>query len=332
VTPKYPPNVDPRLKTDREPKALPPAETPEELRAAYLSLLKLSLVDLAGAKTSAVHCNPTGQLFTRDLDDEELRYRVVGLDWPVNGLTMTGLERLDDLQKCVETIVRDEVEGDLIEAGTWRGGSSILMRATLDSLGERDRKVWMADSFNGFPTPDDEQFPQDRNLNLSLEDFLAIPIEEVRGYLERFGLNHDVEFVEGFFEDTMPGLSDGRWSIARLDGDTYESTLLSLRALYPGLNKGGYLILDDYFLPECRQAVEEFREENGIEEPIETIDWTAARWRKETEATTSGGELTRGEGTEASDRKVQRQSHLRIPTVWEHELVDQVVQLQNPGR
>ncbi|MCB0870980.1 MAG: class I SAM-dependent methyltransferase [Solirubrobacterales bacterium] len=317
--------------TQREPVALTPGSGADQNRQAYLSLLKLSLVDLAGARTSAVHFQPDGQMFTRDLKEDELKYRAAGIDWPVNGLTMTGLQRLDDLQECVEAIVRDGVEGDVIEAGTWRGGSSILMRATLDSLGENSRKVWLADSFSGFPEPDDESFPEDRNLNfgisvdLSKADFLAVPVEEVRGNFERLGLNHDLEFVEGFFEDTMEGLSDGRWSLVRLDGDTYESTMLSLRALYPGLAKGGYLVLDDYgFLPECKRAVEEFRAEHGITEPIEAIDWTGARWRKETEATTSGGDLGRGEGTDGSKRKVQRQSHLRIPSMRERDLMQRL--------
>lgn len=317
--------------TNREPVSLPPGPADDQNRRAYLSLLKLSLVDLAGARTRAVHFNPEGQLFTRDLKDEELKFRAIGLDWPVNGLTMTGLERLDDLQECVETVVRDGVPGDLIEAGTWRGGSSILMRATLDSLGVDDRTVWLADSFNGFPTPDDEAFPEDKDLNLSQEDFLAVPVEEVRGHFARFGLSEGLEFVEGYFEDTMPGLTGGSWAIARLDGDTYESTLLSLRSLYPGLAKGGFLILDDYgFLPECRKAVEDFREEANVTEPIVPIDWTGARWRKETEATVTPGEseLTRGEGTAGSSRLVDRQSRLRIPTLREHELHNELEALR----
>ena len=64
-----------------------------------------------------------------------------GADWPFSGLTMVGLKRLDDLQACVESVVADGVEGDVIEAGAWRGGASILARATLDSLGADDRLV-----------------------------------------------------------------------------------------------------------------------------------------------------------------------------------------------
>ena len=72
-----------------------------------------------------------------------------GLDWPFSGLTMIGLVRLDDLQACIEAAVADGVEGDVIEAGTWRGGAAILARAALDSLGADERTVWVAPILSG---------------------------------------------------------------------------------------------------------------------------------------------------------------------------------------
>ena len=103
-------------------------------------------------------------------------------------LTMVGLQRLDDLQRCVESVVADRVEGDLIEVGTWRGGASILMRATLDSLGDDERIVWLADSFEGFPAADHESFPEDAEADdLSSNGFLAAPLDQVQDYFRRFG-------------------------------------------------------------------------------------------------------------------------------------------------
>src|ERR1700736_6093465 len=103
------------------------------------------------------------------------------------------------------------------------------MRATLDSLGAVDRTVWVADSFEGFPTSDT---PHEDDL--AAFDFLAVPLDEVRANFARFGLEHGVRFVEGFFEQTLPGLADRRWALVRLDADTYDTTLLALRCLYPG--------------------------------------------------------------------------------------------------
>ena len=59
----------------------------------------------------------------------------------------------------------------------------------------------------------------------------------------------------------------------RLDGDTYDATRLALRCLYPGLAVGGYLVVDDYgSFDGCRRAVDEFRAEHGIDEPLEQVD------------------------------------------------------------
>lgn len=269
------------------PRASRPAPEAGALRIAYLQLLKLCLCDLAGAGTREVRWTGDKRVFSRALTDaEQLGHRMQGKDWPLDGLTMIGLSRLDDLQACVESVVADGIGGDLIEAGAWRGGASMLIRATLDSLGAHDRTLWVADSFQGFPPPDDKRPRADRELESDMNriDFFAPPLETVKEYFFRFGLEQGVNFVPGFFEETMTELRGRRWSLVRLDADTYHATKLTLESLYPGLAAGGYLIVDDYFhpyLPEsCRKAVDDFRAEHSVVEPIERIDWNGARWRK----------------------------------------------------
>jgi O-methyltransferase len=279
----------------REIHAAGPRADAGSLRAAYLDLLKLSLCDLAGSGTVSVGRTGSGRTFTRELSGELLKLRSGGLDWPLNGLTMVGLRRLDDLQACVEAVVADGVEGDLIEAGAWRGGASILIRATLDSLGALDRRLFVADSFSGFPPPDTDNFPVDAERDLHTVDFLAVPLEEVRAHFRRLGLEEGVEFVPGFFQDTMPQLAGRTWSVIRLDGDTYESTWVTLEALYPGLSPGGFVLIDDYkLIDECRRAVDDYRKRNAIDDPIEEIDWNGVRWRRG-----SGGPRGPGNGASA---------------------------------
>jgi O-methyltransferase len=281
------PEPHPGLTGARPARAVGPGADPEALRSAYLELLKLSVCDLAGAMTMSVGRLEDGVVASRELTGEGLRLRAAGMDWPLQGLTMVGLRRLDDLQGCVETIVRDDVEGDLIEAGSWRGGASLVMRATLDTLDGPDRTVYVADSFEGIPEQDDPTTTQDEWEAI---DYLAVPLEEVRENFARLGLQGGVEFVPGFFADTMPPLRGQRWSLVRVDGDTYESTRVVLEALYAGLSMGGYLVVDDYgALEECRQAVDEFRAEQGIEEPLEEVDWTGVRWRRETDPSPQAG-------------------------------------------
>ena len=270
------------LASARPATASGPTADPEGLRRAYLELLKLCLCDLAGTTTTSVARTIEGAVMSRELADAQLRFRAAGLDWPLHGLTMVGLARLDDLQACVESVVGDGVEGDVIEAGSWRGGASMLMRATLNSLGDADRTLWVADSFQGFPSAEATgQDGYDLDADLANCDFLAVPLEEVKASFARLGLSENVNFVPGFFEDTLPKLPARRWAIARLDGDSYDATRLGLEVLYGNVAEGGYVIIDDYLpLDDCRRAVDEFRRENGITEPIEPIDWSGAKWRK----------------------------------------------------
>ncbi len=261
----------------RPPTAAGPGSDAGRLRAAYLDLLKLALTDLVGTTTVSVGPTPDGTAVARQLTGEQMRLRAVGLDWPLQGASMAGLARLDDLQGCVETAVEDGVAGDLIEAGTWRGGAGILMRATLDTLaGQEDRTVWLADSFEGFSAG-----TEGLSAQLSQSDFLSVPEQEVRDSFARLGCEHGVRFVPGFFEDTLGALADQSWAIVRLDGDSYEATRSALDALYPQLADGGYLIVDDYVVSEeCREAVDAYRRENDISEPLEPVDWSCVRWRR----------------------------------------------------
>jgi O-methyltransferase len=318
------PEPHPGLVAAREARALAPRSDVEALRTAYLELLKLCLCDLAGAGTTSVGATEENVVMSRELPRDQLRLRAAGMDWPLHGLTMIGLNRLDDLQRCVESVVREGVEGDLIEAGAWRGGAGILMRATLDSLGAADRTVWVADSFQGFPVAEDED--RDR-YDWAAMDYLAVPLEEVRGNFARLGFERGVSFLPGFFEETLSGLSDKRWSIVRLDVDTYETTKLALQDLYPRLGVGGYLMVDDYgALEDCRRAVDEFRSEHEIAEPLEEVDWTCVRWRRETEAgmvEVPVRSRPRVEGN-AAPRGIERRRDVRVPTARELELARQV--------
>jgi O-methyltransferase len=207
--------------------------------------------------------------------------RAQGRDWPQYAQTMIGVKRLRNVRRCTQSVIDEGVEGDLIEAGCWRGGASILMRGTVKINGETGRTVWAADSFQGVPPPDENAYPADAGDLNHTADQLAVPLEVVKDNFDRYGLLDDgVRFLEGWFKDTLPTVRDRTWAVVRLDGDLYESTMDGLENLYPGLADGGYLIIDDYGWDNCRQAVEDFRERHGIREPIERIDWVGAYWRK----------------------------------------------------
>ena len=125
----------------------------------------------------------------------------------------------------------------------------------------------------------------------------------------------------------MPELHGGRWAVIRLDGDSYKATRLTLDALYPNLAVGGYVVLDDYcFLPASQRAVDDFREEHGIAEPIERIDWNGARWRRESNAPIPLPESAVPSATAA--RTPAERSGEPIPTARELELGDELEALR----
>jgi O-methyltransferase len=201
----------------------------------------------------------------------------------VNALafTMIGRQRLDNLHFCCEEVLKHQVPGDFIETGVWRGGAVILMRAVLLAYGVEDRLVWVADSFAGLPRPNEEKYALDRGDRHHTRDELKVPLETVESNFSAFGLlDSHVRFLKGWFSETLPGAPIERLAILRLDGDMYESTIDSLTWLYHKLSRGGFLIVDDYGLSGCRRAVDDFRAQHGIREPMKRIDWTGVYWQR----------------------------------------------------
>lgn len=204
-----------------------------------------------------------------------------GLDWPFFGYTMIGHKRLDNIQHAVEAVLSDNIPGDFIETGVWRGGAVMLMKAVLDSRGVTDRCVWCADSFAGLPPPNETDRALSVTSDFSDRSFLAVSQEQVEANFKRFGLlDENVKFLKGWFSDTLPTAPIDKLAILRLDGDLYESTMDALVNLYPKLQPGGFLIIDDYASwAGCKQAITDYRKEHGITADLQIIDDHAAFWR-----------------------------------------------------
>jgi O-methyltransferase len=208
-------------------------------------------------------------------------YRNEGFDWPSTALTMVGRRRLHNFRELIERAIDEGVRGDILEAGVWRGGASILARAVLASRGITDRRVIVADSFEGLPPPG-EEFPADAGADFHTHPELAVSIDQVRANFDRFGLLDDqVVFLKGWFRDTMSLVDTEALAVLRLDGDMYESTFVPLIHLYDRLSPGGWVIVDDYqLMPPCRKAVRTFFKDRGIEPHLHDIDHVGVYFRK----------------------------------------------------
>lgn len=268
-----------------------------DARTLYLDLLKKSLINSLHGAIEDVDLPPTERPWCylapllRRRGIRMVRRRHIpdsmwqeGRGWPSIAQTMVGLKRLDNVQFCVEDVLRNGIPGDLVETGVWRGGTAILMRAILKVNDVADRRVWAADSFEGLPPPDLARYPQDSDSRMHEEDCLAVSLEEVQANFTAYGLlDPQVVFLKGWFKETLPSAPVEQIAVLRLDGDLYQSTMDAFDNLYPRLSIGGYCIVDDFGCDHrCRQAVLDYRERNGIVETIETVDWTAVYWRKGT--------------------------------------------------
>jgi hypothetical protein len=266
-----------------------------DCRVLYLDLMKKCLTDYIYADvqerpTLASKHITAGSIVghtTPGIPDHEYSVycescRVNGMDVPAYAHTMIGMFRLNNIQHCVEQVIVNKIPGDLMECGVWRGGACIFMRAILEAYGVKDKRVWIADSFEGLPLPDCENYPKDIGDKFNKESLMAVSLERVKQNFDRYWLLDEQDvFLKGWFKDTLPNAPIEKLAVLRLDGDMYESTMEGLVNLYPKLSVGGYLIVDDYgHLPACKSAVEDYRNKHGITEQIINIDWCGVYWRK----------------------------------------------------
>jgi O-methyltransferase len=252
------------------------------MNSLYINLLKKCLTNWIYGDKETVQSPitiPFVNLYTPKPMDESAR--MFGEDWPPTAHTMIGMKRLDNIEYCVSEILLTDVPGDFIECGVWRGGAAIFMQGLLKYTG-KDRKVFVADSFEGLPAPD-EKYPDDSgDIHYQHGDVLAIPLKEVKANFRKYDLlDENVVFIKGWFKDSLPAAPIDKLALLRIDADMYGSTMEVLEILYPKLSVGGYVIIDDYGVIEgCRKAVDDYRGEHGITERIVPIDRCGVFWRK----------------------------------------------------
>lgn len=240
------------------------AEDVSSLRDRYIKLLEMK-----GFNDNDV----VDDISIRDAYIELLEQSVLGNE------TMISRERLDSLLKCMQEVEQNNIPGDFIETGVWRGGATIFMKGFLTAYDNRARKVWVADSFQGFPATTRHNELRCNNQNFP---HLVVSLDTVKENFTKYDLLDDqVSFLKGFFSDTLPNAPIEKLSLLRLDGDLYQSTMDALNYLYPKLSIGGYILIDDYgFWPGCADAVNDYRNAHNIDEKIFWEDDTGIHWKK----------------------------------------------------
>lgn len=225
-------------------------------------------------------------------------------------LTMIGTRRLDNTQQLLQVVISEHVPGDFIETGTWRGGSAMFAAAVLNvyqqlgagaTEGQPGRWVWLADSFSGIPAVRPKLYPADSQHMgaemLSMDEHNSA--RQVLASFKELGLYEDraaIRILQGYFNETLPEprkqevFAKRKFCLIRLDGDTYESTIQGLEALYPHLAVGGFVVVDDYMdWYGARMAVQDYRSAKKIRDPIAPVFHENVRFEEAQQ-----GEIPRG--------------------------------------
>ena len=228
------------------------------------------------------------RIATRDRDirvveagEFDAERREIGKDWPADAETMIGMKRLRNVRECLESVIADGVPGDFIETGAWRGGTCIFARAIFKAYGVTDRKVWVADSFEGLPPPTAASRPTPAT---STTPRSSSPSRSRRCRTTSAATTcSTTRSSSSSAGSTRPSRRprSSRSAVLRLDGDMYASTIDALEPLYDKVAVGGYVIVDDYgAVKGCAQAIHDFREARGITDEMHQVDWAGVYWRK----------------------------------------------------
>ena len=244
-----------------------------QLRNRYLSLVQ-------GCLIGTIYEDKPLPVLGYDKYDQNLREH--GCDWPSLAHSMIGVKRMTNLRYLSELVIYKRIPGDFIETGVWRGGACIMMRAVLEAYGIQERKVWVADSFEGLPSPDEKNYPEDKGQNFHTYKDLSVSFEEVKNNFSKYNLlDQQVIFLKGWFKDTLPTAPIKKLALLRLDGDLYESTIQVLEALYDKVSIGGFIIIDDYHVVDaCKKAVHDFCKSRNFIPNIQEIDGVGIFWKK----------------------------------------------------
>jgi len=211
------------------------------------------------------------------LTQEEYEIIKLGMQY-----SMASWERLYANINSIKYLVNSQIEGAIVECGVWRGGSMLTMLETLKQYSVINRDIYLYDTFTGMSTPSKEDgiFAHEKFKELQTgedkSNWCCADLNDVKSTINLSEYpNEKLHYVKGKIEDTVPGTIPDEISLLRLDMDWYSPTIHALTYLYPKVQSGGVIILDDYgHWDGCKQAVDRFVEENDVNLLLNRIDYT----------------------------------------------------------
>ncbi len=199
--------------------------------------------------------------------------------------SMTSIIRMYAFYNSIKYVLDNNIDGDIVECGVWKGGGIMLCADILLNRNEKNKKLWLYDTYEGMSKPTDKDinsgfrekafYKWKQRQTATHNTWCYSPIDEVKqNILSTDYPEENINFVKGKVEDTIPGKMPNKISLLHLDTDWYESTYHELKHLFPLLSKNGVLIVDDYgFWQGSRDAIDQYFKENSIKLLFNRIDY-----------------------------------------------------------
>ncbi|MDB4061262.1 TylF/MycF family methyltransferase [Vicingaceae bacterium] len=197
-------------------------------------------------------------------------------------LTLIEKPFFDEINPIIKEISTNNVEGDIVFVGVYRGGGALYLKSLFEEYGF-SRTCWLFDSFDGFKNQ-----LLSENETTTLENFTSQgkfkfqpSSENVRSLFKKYSCDTNLKIVEGFIEDSLQSINFSKIAFLHIDIDTFSSTTYALEQLYSKISKGGWIVIDDYHvnLYQCQEAVEKFRKTNEINNKMVTIGRYPCGWQ-----------------------------------------------------
>lgn len=217
------------------------------------------------------------------IDFEEIHQKIIE---KVEPFTMTSQERIYGLIEAVKYLVKNNIPGDVVECGVWKGGSMLAIAEILTQMNNVHRDLFLYDTYEGMSEPSEHDMAF---TNQKAAEFLISNEEKKENLFWAYSSldvvkqtmsytaypKNKIHYVKGKVEDTIPAVVPGDIALLRLDTDWYESTKHELVHLFPKLVKGGVLIIDDYgFWKGARKAVDEYFHDTNTQILLNRLDDT----------------------------------------------------------
>lgn len=192
---------------------------------------------------------------------------------------MCGEKRIHSFNRYVEVVVSNNVSGDFVECGTWKGGvAALMLHHIVDS--KQSRKLYIYDTFMGMPSPGENDHPDafkfyEDKKDGEFSDWCRAGVDVVEETLAAVTPDYSKHcvIVPGLVENTLDVTTPSSIAICRLDTDWYSSTKKEIETLYPKVSRGGFIVVDDYSdWPGCKQAIDEFLSNLDQDEYYLTIE------------------------------------------------------------